>query len=132
MIVLDTSVMIPLLVDLPEATVTVLTALGGRFDENRGAPHLIDVETTHALRRLSALGRISEAAASMAVEDLQSMRLERYPHHVLLPRIWELRPLLTAYDAAYLALAEILEAPLVTRDRAFLTIDTDAEVVLAV
>ncbi|MEX0864493.1 MAG: PIN domain-containing protein [Acidimicrobiia bacterium] len=129
---LDASVMVPLLVDLPEATIAVLRTLSKRFDERRGAPHVIDIETTHALRRLSATGRISDPAASTAVEDLQSIRLDRYPHHPLLPRVWELRSVLTAYDAAYLALAEILDAPLITRDRAFLSVDTEAEIVLAV
>jgi len=51
-----------------------------------------------------------------AIADLEDFPLERFPHTVLLPRIWQLRNNLTAYDAAYVALAEALEAPLVTCD----------------
>jgi predicted nucleic acid-binding protein len=61
---------------------------------------------------------LSSARARQAFEDYMNIPLERFPHDVLLPRIWELRHNLTAYDAAYVALAEALDAPLVTCDRA--------------
>jgi predicted nucleic acid-binding protein len=58
-----------------------------------------------------------------ALQDYADLRLKRYSHRILLPRIWELRDNLTAYDAAYLALAEVLDAPLITRGRAFASIE---------
>ena len=54
--------------------------------------------------------------AEEALEDLHDMPLRRYPHDFLIPRVWELRATLTAYDAIYVALAEVLDAPLLTCD----------------
>jgi predicted nucleic acid-binding protein len=81
------------------------------------APHLIDVEIAQVLRRYAANGEIDGKRGLMALADLADFPLERYPHDFLLPRIWDLRNNLTAYDAAYVALAEALGAPLLTRDR---------------
>jgi len=81
------------------------------------APHLLDVETAHALRRLHAAGQIDANRGREALGDLAELRINRYPHDLLLMRIWELRANLTAYDAAYVALAEVLRAPLLTCDR---------------
>ena len=81
------------------------------------APHLIDVEIAQVLRRYTAAGEIAQTRGSAALDDLADLPLTRYPHDVLLPRIWTLRHNLTAYDAAYVALAEALDAPLLTRDR---------------
>jgi len=61
-------------------------------------------------------GAISDARAQEALRDLRDLPITRYPHHVLLDRVWDLRHNLTAYDAAYVALAEALDASLVTRD----------------
>lgn len=80
-------------------------------------PHLLDLEVTQALRRLVREGTISDLRAGSAVKDLVDARLTRYPHHLLLPRVWQLRNNLTAYDAVYVSLAELLSAPLLTRDR---------------
>ncbi len=80
------------------------------------APHLLDLEVTQVLRRLTQQGAVSRTRADEAIRDLLDMRLTRYPHDVLLPRIWQLRHNLSAYDAAYIALAEELGAPLITRD----------------
>jgi predicted nucleic acid-binding protein len=80
------------------------------------APHLVDVEVANGLRRAAATGSVSTDRAQDALLDLDTMPITRYPHGALLPRAWELRDNLTAYDAMYVALAEVLEAPLVTCD----------------
>jgi len=85
--------------------------------ETLHAPHLLDVEVAQVIRRYAANGEIDSARGRLALEDLADLPLRRYPHDFLLPRIWELRNNLTAYDAAYVALAEALGAPLLTRDR---------------
>jgi predicted nucleic acid-binding protein len=85
-------------------------------NESLHAPHLLDLEVGQALRRLVREGVISEHRAEQAIEDLLDLRMTRYPHVVLLPRIWQLRHNLSAYDAAYVVLAEKLGARLVTRD----------------
>jgi len=81
------------------------------------APHLLDVEVAQVIRRYTASGEIDSARGRLALADLADLPLRRYPHDFLLPRIWDLRNNLTAYDAAYVALAEALDAPLLTRDR---------------
>ncbi|HSG38535.1 MAG TPA: type II toxin-antitoxin system VapC family toxin [Thermoanaerobaculia bacterium] len=80
------------------------------------APHLLDLEVAHTLRRLVARDGLPQGRARQALLDLADFRLQRYPHQLLLPRVWHLRENLTAYDAAYVALAETLDATLVTRD----------------
>ena len=84
--------------------------------ETLHAPQLIDLEVTQVLRRLALQGVISAHRADEAFRDLLDLRVTRYPHLVLLPRIWQLRHNFSAYDAAYLVLAEKLRAALVTRD----------------
>jgi predicted nucleic acid-binding protein len=80
------------------------------------APHLIDVEVVAAWRRLAGAGRLEEQRLALARADLRSLPIERVPHGPLLERVWELRGNLTPYDAAYVALAELLDASLVTAD----------------
>jgi predicted nucleic acid-binding protein len=86
-------------------------------NETLHAPHLLDLEVTQVLRRLALQGVISRHRADEAFRDLLDLRIARYPHRVLLPRIWQLRHNFSAYDAAYIVLAEKLGAALVTRDR---------------
>jgi len=84
--------------------------------ESLHSPHLLDVEVAQVLRRYAAAGELTPERGREALMDLADFPVHRYPHDVLLPRIWELRHNVTAYDAAYVALAEILAAPLVTCD----------------
>jgi predicted nucleic acid-binding protein len=86
-------------------------------NESLHAPHLLDLEVTQVLRRLARQEVISARRADEAVRDLFDLRVHRYPHFVLLPRIWQLRHNFSAYDAAYIVLAEKLGVPLLTRDR---------------
>jgi len=90
--------------------------------ETLHAPHLVDVEVAQVLRRYRAAGELAEERAREALDDQRRMPLERYGHRLLLGRMWELRANATAYDAAYLALAEALDAPLVTRDAALASV----------
>jgi len=92
------------------------------------APHLLDVEAASVLRRYVRLNLIPADRGGDALRDLADFPLHRYPHHVLLPRMWQLRNNFTAYDAAYLALAEALDTPLVTRDRALRSAGSRARV----
>jgi len=80
------------------------------------APGLIDLEVLQVLRRYRTIGRLTRERGGQAVTDLHDLPLRRYPHDPFLFRIWQLKDNLTAYDAAYIALAEALGAPLVTRD----------------
>jgi predicted nucleic acid-binding protein len=80
------------------------------------APELVDLEVVSTLRRAARAGRLDKRRSGQALEDLASLPLGRVSHLSLLPRVWELRDNLTAYDAAYVALAEALNALLLTAD----------------
>ena len=84
--------------------------------ENLFAPHLLDLEVLQVLRRYYAFGEIDSERGKEAIEDLNDLPIHRYGHDIFSHRIWELRHNMTAYDAAYIALAETLPAPLLTRD----------------
>lgn len=116
MIVLDASAALEVLLNSPAAAGVAdrIFAPG----ETLHAPHLLDLEIAQVLRRYAASGQLDRERGFQALEDLADFPLTRYPHFLLLPRIWQLRHNATAYDAAYLALAEALDAPLLTRDRA--------------
>lgn len=88
-----------------------------RGGEGLHAPHLLDIEVLQALRRLQRRGDVTAKQAGAALRDLEDFPIERHEHELLRGRIWELRHMLTAYDAAYLALAEQLSCALFTRDR---------------
>lgn len=81
------------------------------------APHLVDAEVGHALRRGVRRGEIAATSASGAMEDLIAMPLRRVRHRELVPRAWELRENVSFYDALYVSLAELLRQPLITFDR---------------
>lgn len=84
--------------------------------ENLHVPHLFDVEVLHMLRRHSLRGTLSGQRESAAMAGLRGMRVSRYSHAAFVDRMWELQNNLSSYDAAYVALAETLSAPLVTTD----------------
>ena len=84
--------------------------------ETLHAPHLLDAEVTQVLRRLEGAGTVSASRATEAVQDLLALRIVRHRSSPLLLRVWQLRQNLSAYDGLYVALAEALEAPLVTTD----------------
>jgi predicted nucleic acid-binding protein len=80
------------------------------------APHLLDLEVAQVIRRYSRAGELPEDRAGEALDDFRDLRIHRHPHEPLLSRVWEMRHNLTAYDAAYIALAEAIGGPLLTRD----------------
>src|SRR2546425_84350 len=114
LIVVDASAVVALLV-WPAS----VPRLAERLHDERSVhvPAVLDLEVTQTIRRLCALREIPEKQGRLAVEDLEALAARRYPHAPLLPRIWQLRANLSAYDAAYVALAESLDARLLTRDR---------------
>ena len=114
MIVVDASAVLDLLLEAPGSG--PLDARLRRTGESLHAPHLLDVEVTHALRRRARGGELGDARACEALTDFLDLPIVRYPHDLLLQRVWTLRHSVSAYDAAYLALAEALDAPLLTRD----------------
>ena len=114
MIVLDASAAVDWLLQ---------TAAGQRIEnriysrnETLHTPHLLDLEVTQVLRRLARQGVVSLRRANEAVRDLLDLRITRYPHTLLIRQIWQLRHNFSAYDAAYIVLAEKLGAALITRD----------------
>jgi len=114
-IVLDASAAIELLLstDAGEAVARRISDP----DEILHAPHLLAAEVAQVLRRYEAAGAITAQDGAAALDDLVALDIERHDHDSLLGRVWELRPNLTAYDALYVALAEVLDAPLLTQDR---------------
>jgi predicted nucleic acid-binding protein len=114
-IVLDASALVELILDTPTGQ-----AVAARISdpaEGLHVPHLADIEVVQALRRYAREGEIDADAAEAALDDLQALDLQRHAHEPLLERVWELRKNLTAYDAVYVALAEVLDGVLLTCDR---------------
>ena len=114
MIVLDASVVVELLTNGALAE-TLRRDLAAR-DDSFIAPHLLDVEVASALRSLAASGKIDAFRSRQLLADLAELPAERYPHTPLLGRMWQLRHNFTAYDAAYIALAEATDSILYTCD----------------
>lgn len=113
MLVVDASVLVVAIADDgPDGDKTRSRLRGERL----AAPELVDLEVTSVLRKQLRAGAMGVRRAALALEDLTSMPLLRAPHRPLLARCWELRDNLTIYDAAYVALAEALEATLLTGD----------------
>lgn len=119
MIVVDASAVLETLLRTPNAEAVERRI----FDpsETLHVPHLLDVEVAQVLRRYAANGEIDGERGRGALADLVDFPLNRYRHEFLLPRVWDLRHNLTAYDAVYIALAEALDAPLITCDRRLAT-----------
>ena len=126
MIVVDASVLVELLVGRSNRVAIRAALLRGAPWH---APHLIDAEVTQVLRRLSLAGIIGTDLAQAAISNLGQLALTRHPHTPLLNRIWQLRHNLSAYDGTYVALAEALGAPLVTRDAKLATAGNHAATV---
>lgn len=113
MIVVDASVVISALAGADDEG---LMAIRRIMQEQAMAPHLVDIEVAHALRSMNRRGDISAAEAQRGLRNLADLRIMRVDHRVLLGRCWELRHNLSAYDAAYVALAEYAGATLLTGD----------------
>ena len=114
MIVLDASIVVELLTD--GALAESLRRELANGDESFIVPHLLDVEVVSAVRNLVALRRIDARDSEQVHKQLAALPAERYPHIPLLGRIWQLRHNFTAYDAAYIALAEETNSVLYTSD----------------
>ncbi len=114
MIVVDASCLYEVVVGSPRAE-RIREVLAA--DPDHVAPHIVDIEVYSLIRRDYLAGVLDETLAALAVEDLRSWPGERYGHRGLLARAWDLRNTVRGWDAAYVALAEVMGASLVTLDR---------------
>ena len=115
MIVLDASAILELLLGTPAGL-----EIGARLGDPAMAlhvPHLLDIEVAQVLRRYVREAQLTERDAADALQDLRDLDLTRHAHEPLLGRVWALRQNFSPYDAVYVALAEMLDASLVTCDR---------------
>lgn len=114
MIVVDASALMEFLLQTPLGVRVEARLFRG--DDEFHAPHLVDVEVVQGLRRLVRTGEVSSGRAADAIADLNELDLHRHAHLDLLGRAWKLRDNISAYDAMYVALAEAIDAPIVTCD----------------
>jgi predicted nucleic acid-binding protein len=112
--VVDASVLVTALVDDDADGDAVRNRL--RAAPYLAAPELVDLEVLSVLRRHVASGRLPPRRVDLALDDLQAFPLSRYGHLQLAERIWAMRDAVSPYDASYLALAELLQCPLLTGD----------------
>ncbi|CAN5481484.1 MAG: type II toxin-antitoxin system VapC family toxin [Actinomycetota bacterium] len=115
MIVLDASAAVDVLLNIG-ASARIRARIEAEDYDGVRVPHLFEVEVLHTLRREYLRGLLSEERSKIALYRLSTMKLTRHPHTPFIERIWELRENVAAYDAAYIALAETLGAPLITTD----------------
>lgn len=113
MIVVDASCLYEIVIDSPRAD-SIRQRLAGEPDQ--AAPHIVDIEVFSLIRRDELKGGLDSTIAALAVDDLRTWPGERYGHRALLDRAWELRHSVRGWDAAYVALAEVLDATLLTLD----------------
>jgi predicted nucleic acid-binding protein len=113
-IVVDASALLEFLLQTPLGARVEVRLF--RDEDELHAPHLVDVEVVQGLRRLVRTGEVSPGRAEEAIADLTDLDLNRHPLLDLLGRAWKLRDNISAYDAMYVALAEAIEAPIVTCD----------------
>lgn len=114
MIVVDASCLYEVVIDSPRAEV-IRQRLAA--DPDHAAPHIIDIEVFSLIRRDRLAGTIDATFAQLAVDDLATWPGERYGHRALLARAWDLHPNIRGWDAAYVTLAEVLGATLITLDK---------------
>jgi predicted nucleic acid-binding protein len=113
-LVVDASVLAPAIADSGQDG----RRLRNRFrSESIAGPDLLRVEVTAVIRRHAEMGRLAAEQAEAAIGDLLAFPIIVFPTAPLLPRVWQLRQNLTPYDACYVALAEVLDAVLLTADR---------------
>jgi predicted nucleic acid-binding protein len=118
-IVIDASALLEVLLHTPLGAAIEARLLGAL--ESLHSPHLLDVEITQVIRRFVMAREIEAERAQAALDDFMGFPIWRHPHGFLLPRVWALRNNFTAYDAVYVALAEVLDATLLTHDRRLAT-----------
>ena len=114
MLIVDASCLYEVVADTARADEVRVRLLD---DDEHAAPHVVDVEVLNVIRRDHHLGRLDRTAAEQAVADLREWPGERFGHRGLIDRAWELRDTVRGWDAFYVALAEALDAPLLTIDR---------------
>lgn len=117
--VVDASALIEVLLQSPSAPLIEERILGS--GQVLHAPHLVDLEVMQVLRRYEAKGTLTRDRSRAALSVFLAFPMRRWAHAPLVPRIWDLRNNLTAYDASYIALAEAVDEPLITCDRALAT-----------